>query len=70
MTALLIILEIFVYLVIGKLYVNYLIHIGITEDINENEFSNVMEHMFWPISILIRTANFTGNKLSKIFFDS
>jgi hypothetical protein len=70
MTALTIILSVFTYLVIGKVFANVLVRFGVIDKQDEDiNFAIGLVTIFYPLYILSKIVNFTGNVLTKIMFE-
>jgi hypothetical protein len=70
MTVLWIILGIFIYLVIGKVFANVLVRFGVyNKDNHDDEFIILIINVFYPLYISGKIVNLIGNVLTKIMFE-
>ena len=67
MTVLGIIIAVFTYLVIGRIFVNILITFKVFS--KENNIELFLIHLLYPIYILFKIVNFIGNTLTKALFE-
>jgi hypothetical protein len=67
-TFILIVLAIFTYLVVGRIYANLSVKTDKNVFDNDDELMKLLVTIFYPVVILFKIVNFVGDRLVKIIF--